>query len=209
MIYKYLKVATATSVLALGMAQAAHSAPILTISGEGVAAAEAAELQFLASFQPGSAVAEDFEAFSPAVDASQQSLVIASAVGSFSMDSPGSGGICDSSSIYTCDDGLAVLDDANSPFIGRFAMPTGSENWLDSMDAETATYSPTAGYNAVGFYLTDTNDQGGSFSIGGDTYDFANIFGGPNATGSVYYVTLFDGDGLSDMTFYANNSKDG
>ena len=93
-------------------------------------------------------------------------------VGSFTSAVPGSGGLCDSGP-YNCNGGLAVLNAGASPFSGRYSV--SGDNWLDSMDARQMVISPAAGFNAMGFYMTDPNDAGGRLSIGG--FDFMTVSG--------------------------------
>lgn len=207
----FLKAAMITGIIAAGAAQTAHSMPTYSVSGEGVDAATAAEAEFLASLDGFST--ESFEGYEVASgESGQMSPVNSDLVGSFSMDLAGSGGLCDAAtSAFSCGDGLAILDDITSPFTGRFAMPDQADNnnWLDSMDAQELTFTPSAGNNAIGFYLTDVNDVGGSMDLGGNGYMFDDILGGSLGTGSIFYITLFDSTELGAMTFYSNYSNDG
>ncbi|MFL1405306.1 PEP-CTERM sorting domain-containing protein [Marinobacter sp. M1N3S26] len=200
---QYLKPVAA--VLAIGVASAANAAPILNISGQGASAASAAEAAFLGSAQSGY-ITENFDDASYSVGTQAGTINSVAGVGSFSRVTAGSGGLCDTGS-YDCDDGLAVLDAATTPFTGRFSV--SPDNWLDSMDAMEMTISLTAGYNAIGFYMTDPNDAGGRFSIGGVDFSFTDVFGSSLGNGKVYYVTLFDAAGLDDISIYSNNPDDG
>jgi len=205
-------VKSATKLLAAGIALSisslASAVPVLTISGQGNAAASAAESAFLSSLV-GAAITENFDT-GYTVGAQSTSITSLAGVGSFASVTAGTGGACNSGS-YSCSAGLAVLDAGASPFSGRFAQ--SPDNWLDSMDAREMKISPTAGYNSMGFYMTDPNDSGGRFSIGdgvgGVNFNFSDIFGSSLGSGKVFYISLFDADGLGDLSIFSNNSDDG
>jgi hypothetical protein len=191
--------------IALSVSAWASAVPVLTISGQGSVAATAAEAAFLATLG-GSQITETFDTagYTPGA----QSLIINSAagVGSFTSVSQGSGGACDNGS-YNCSDGLAVLDAGTTPFNGRFSV--SPDNWLDSMDATEMKISPTAGYNAMGFFMTDPNDSGGRFDIGGVGFSFADVFGSALGNGKMFYITLSDTAGLGDVSIFSNAQGDG
>ncbi|WP_372994353.1 PEP-CTERM sorting domain-containing protein [Marinobacter sp.] len=192
--------------LLLGAFSWANAAPLLTVSAEGATAAGNARASFLASLQAGH-LTEGFED-NTRFSVGSQSITINSAagVGSFTSVLAGSGGRCDSSG-FNCNKGLAVLNHGATPFGGRFS--TSPENWLDSMDARILNIAPTAGYNALGFYMTDPNDAGGRFSIEVDGYMFGDIFGSALGNGKVFYLSLFDAQGLGDISIFSNNRNDG
>ena len=200
---KTLTKTLAALALATGAA-AASAAPILNISGQGLAAAQAAEAAFLGTLN-GGYITEYFDS-GYTVGAQSTSINSVQGVGTFTSNIAGVGGACDNGA-YNCADGLAVLDDGSTPFSGRFDV--SQPNWLDSMDAQSMTFAPAAGYNAMGFFMTDPNDAGGRFSIGGVDFSFANIFGGALGNGRVFYISLYDEDGLSPVTIYTNNRDDG
>jgi hypothetical protein len=181
-----------------------NAAPIFSISGEGLAAAQAAETGFL-NFLNAGYLTEDFDS-GYVVGAQSMTINSLAGVGSFTMDLAGTGGACDNPG-YDCNDGVAVLDSDESPFGGRFDV--SPKNWLDSMDAQELTYAATAGYTSVGFFMTDPNDAGGRFSIGGSSYSFGDIFGSGLGNGKVFYVTLYDETGIEDLTIVTNNGSDG
>lgn len=198
-----------TSIIATGLLFGACSwasaTPVLSISAQGGTAASQAETDFLASLG-GGYITEDFE--SGTYTPGSQSITISSiaGVGSFTSVTAGFGGLCDSGS-YDCDDGLAVLNAGTTPFGGRYSV--SGANWLDSMDAQELKISPAAGYNAMGFYMTDPNDAGGRFSIGGVDFNFADIFGSALGNGQLFYVSLFNAAGLGDVSIFSNNPDDG
>lgn len=191
--------------LALSASSLVSAVPVLQISGEGNGAAMAAEAVFLSTLG-GTAITETFDS---GYTVGAQSLTIDSVAApgtSFTSITQGVGGACNSGG-YSCSDGLAVLDSGASPFSGRFSL--SSPNWLESMDAQEMTISPTSGYNAMGFYMTDPNDSGGRFSIGGVDFSFNDIFDSALGNGKVFYISLFDVDGLGDVSIFSNANGDG
>eukprot|EP00163_Fabomonas_tropica_P029971 TRINITY_DN6623_c0_g1_i1.p3 TRINITY_DN6623_c0_g1~~TRINITY_DN6623_c0_g1_i1.p3 ORF type:complete len:243 (-),score=39.70 TRINITY_DN6623_c0_g1_i1:3870-4598(-) len=189
----------------MGAVSVVEAAPILNISGEGAAAAELAEANFLASLNAGPVITEGFEGFA---DGTQQNSFV-TAVGTFTQTLAGgvAGGACEPN----CADGLAVLSDLSSPFTGRFPAPdeAGNNQWLDSYDSQETTLTVLSGFNAIGFYMTDPNDVDGRMTVGGVDFSFADIFGQSNGDAEVYFISLYDEAGLGDIVFYANGIDDG
>lgn len=210
MISKIFKTAALTGTLALGAFSVAHAAPVISISAEGKAASEAAEAAFLMSLN--SYTTETFEGFAAATGSADQVASLNTAVGTFNFDAAGSGGACDSNG-FACADGIAVFGAAtNSPFGGRFPMPesVGNEQYLESMDAKEMSFTIAAGdYNTIGFYMTDPNDSGGRFDINGNGIAFADVFGSSLGNGRVFYIEIYDEDGINDFSILTNNSNDG
>lgn len=204
-----------TAIIAIGLLVGAGSwvsaAPVLSISAQGTTPAGIAENDFQATLN-GGYLTETFETFEqdgtiynvPGVQTT--TFTSPEGVGSFTSVVAGTGGLCGSGG-YNCNDGLAVLDIGSTPFNGRYSV--SGDNWLDSMDAREMTISPAAGFNAMGFYMTDPNDSGGRFSIGGVDFDFEDIFGSALGNGSIFYISLFDGAGLDDVSIFSNNPDDG
>lgn len=203
---KVFKKGFVAALVAAGAVSVAQAAPVLKVSAQGSAAAQNAEANFLAGLYPGSGVTETFEGLTVGA----QSGAIDTAVGTFTQNVAGTGGLCDAGG-YSCAGGLAVLDDANSPFNGRFATPegAGNSNWLDSFDSQVMTLTVDPGYTSIGFYMTDPNDMGGRLTVGGVTFTFDDIFGSAQPDGSVYYISLYDEAGLGDIVFYTNDESDG
>ena len=200
----------ATAIIATGLLFGACSwvsaAPILSVSPQSGGAAGQAESNFLATLS-GGYLTETFDN-NTFYNPGDQSVSINSqvGVGSFTSAVPGSGGLCDSGG-YTCTKGLAVLDAGTTPFSGRY--PVSGDNWLDSMDAREMSISPAAGYNAMGFYMTDPNDAGGRFSIGGMGFSFNDIFGTALGNGTIFYISIFDSAGLGGVSIFSNKPNDG
>ncbi|MDF0752152.1 PEP-CTERM sorting domain-containing protein [Marinobacter sp. 71-i] len=191
--------------LLVGACSWASATPVFSISAQGSTAAGQAETAFLASLD-GGYLTEDFESGSYTPGAQAPLINSVAGVGSFSREVAGSGGLCDSGS-YDCNAGLSILTAGTTPFGGRYSV--SGDNWLDSMDAKEMKIAPAAGYNAMGFYMTDPNDAGGRFSIGGVDFDFDDIFGSALGNGSIFYITLFDAAGLGNVSIFSNNPDDG
>ncbi|WP_165855289.1 PEP-CTERM sorting domain-containing protein [Marinobacter sp. JSM 1782161] len=190
-----------------GVASSANAALMLSVSGEGEAAAQAAESAFFSKLKSGY-LTEGFESYTAGTGS--QANTISTSVGDFTQDVAGTGGSCDDGG-FSCSGGVAILDAGSTPFFGRSAVPTGpdNDNWLDSMDSQEMTFSVLDGYNAVGFYITDPNDEGGYLTVSGMTFSYEALFGSSLDDGQVFYVSLIDTDGLGEITFYSNNESDG
>jgi hypothetical protein len=200
----------ATNLFATGLLFSAcalvSAAPILSISVQGGSAATQAETDFLATLG-GSHLTETFDDNTFYTPGDQATTITSQAgVGNFTSEEPGVGGLCDSGS-YNCAEGLAVLDAGTSPFSGRYSV--SGNNWLDSMDAKEMSIGPAAGYNAMGFYMTDPNDAGGRFSIGGVDFDFNDIFETALGSGKIFYISIFDAAGLGGVSIFSNDPDDG
>jgi hypothetical protein len=196
---------TAVKVLAAGIALSISSLvsamPTIKVSSPG-SDATAAETAFLATLNP------DFitETFDFGYTVGVQSLSISSLVGTFKSEVQGIGGACNNNG-YSCASGLGVLTDATSPFSGRSAQ-SGS-NWLDSFDAQEMSIAIGTGATSMGFFMTDPNDAGGSFQIGVNNFNFGDLFGTSTASGQVFYISLFDENGLGDVSILSNALGDG
>jgi hypothetical protein len=183
----------------------AESAPVVTVSAQGLAAATAAETAFLAGLS--ASVTESFEGFAPAV----YGAPLVTAVGTFQQTQLGN-------FIPECTDigcvGLAVLDDGLSPYSGRFAID--GDNWLDSNDSKKMKFTFASPVDSLGFYITDPNDVGAQVTITGvdgtaTQILLSNLFGGALSNGRVYYVTITGASDLTSITFKsnANHNNDG
>lgn len=194
--------------LAVGVATA-NAAPVLKISGEGAANANAAQASFLSTLQPGYAPPEDFESYDVATDFNDQMTSFATSVGTFDVTQPAFNSPTDSCNDegFQCGAGLAVLNADETPFNGRFA--TSPSQWLDSMDAQSVKFTPDADNNAVGFFMTDPNDAGGRFSIDGFDFAFSDVFGKSLGSGGLFYISLYDGEGLDSFEIHSNDPNDG
>lgn len=199
------RIKMAVTGLLVGTFSWVNAAPVLSVSGEGQHAAAEAEADFLGSLQAGY-LTEDFEHKDYSVGNQFTTIDSLAGAGSFKMTLAGYGGICEP----TCGDGLAILDEDASPFNGRYAV--SGKNWLDSMDAQSMMISPADGVTAMGFYITDPNDAGGRFTIGNLEYLFKDfeVFGASGlSNASIFYVTLYDEEGLAPLKIFSNNKDDG
>ncbi|WP_152206775.1 PEP-CTERM sorting domain-containing protein [Marinobacter changyiensis] len=190
----------------LGSVATVHAAPILSISAQGLSDAQAAEANFLAGLE-GGYTTETFDS-GYTVGATGQSLTINNVVGTgtFTSNVQGTSGVCNSQGL-ACSEGLAVLNSDNNQFGGRFAI--SGDNWLDSVDAQDMSLTLMPGQTSAGFFLTDPNDSGGLFEIGGSTWNAFSLLGNSSLNnGGVYYDSLYDAEGLTDISIRANNSDD-
>jgi hypothetical protein len=193
------------------------SAEALTIGfttpASSLAAATAAEATFLLGLS--GAITESFEGFEAGHTVGRPGSPFETAVGSFVQVARGStAGRC--AGLGNCR-GLAVLDAATSPYEGRFPMTggpsDGQSNWLDSNDSRRMRLDVLPGYRAVGFYVTDPNDQGGLLQVrvsgSSSLFNFPNLFVGAVPSGSVAYVWLTDPAGIDRVTFISHDPNDG
>lgn len=192
--------------LLYGACTLVSAAPILTISAQGGSAAAQAESDFRGTLA-GTYLTETFDDNSFYTPGHQATTITSQGgVGAFTSEVPGEGGLCGSGS-YDCTAGLAVLDSGTTPFSGRYSV--SGNNWLDSMDAKEMSIEPAVGYNAMGFYMTDPNDAGGRFSIGGVDFDFNDIFETSMGSGKIFYISIFDAAGLGSISIFSNDPDDG
>jgi hypothetical protein len=203
---KYL----AGAVAALCVAQA-HAYQSINVSLQGLTNAQNAEASFLASL-PSNKITETFEGF----NAGTQSGFFNTSVGTFRMVTPGSGGSCNSLG-YTCSK-IGILDNgitAADPFNGRFGISgVRGKNYLDSFDAVEMDFVLGTYADTVGFYVTDSNDVRGRFSVvladsSAIEYNFADIFGGDKPSGTVFYVSLYSSSGIAGLLFDKDTANDG
>lgn len=217
-----LKIAAGMAVVSAFTVSSAHATIMYSVSGPNPGDAEAAEQSFFDNMvQEGSAVTENFEDRDEFQAGTQQDSFDTD-VGTFTgiepgfeSDTSGSEGACNDDG-FSCDGGLAVLDDDTSPFDGRFAVPDeeGNNNWLDSMDYNEVRFDLIEGFNAVGFYMTDPNDQGGLMDISlsdgsSETIEIDDIFGGSQDNEDAFYLSFWSENDIDSMTFIANNQNDG
>lgn len=217
-----MKLALAKQLTGIALASAfsvsvANAAMIdVTVSGPGVAEAEAAETDFLAFLKD--TTTETFEGFTAATGSADQTTTINTSVGDFTQLQPGGdypSEACNDGG-FSCAGGLAILNADTSPFNGRYPMPDDveNENWLDSMDSQQMKFTLAGMYTAVGFYLTDPNDVGGIMNIlfadqTEGTLDLGAVFDPSLASGSAFYVGIMSDVAISSLTFYTNDENDG
>lgn len=203
----------APSVVALGLmlltGGSARAAVIIvgdatmTISAQGLVASQTAEQAFLMGL--GGFVTESFEGFT----AGTRADVISTAVGDFRQVDQGSGGLCGAN----CD-GL-LIDSLGSPpaYVGRF--PIDGDLWLDSNDSTESVWqrmgdAPTS----LGFFITDPNDQGARINVtvtdaSENSVTFMNVFGGALVSGTVFYITIGDPNGIDSINIFQRDEADG
>lgn len=195
------------AVILLSLGSQPVQAVSITVSGQGLAAAQAAEASFLTGLSH--VVTESFEGLA-ASNLAVKPLSFMTAVGSFTQMTPGHGGACEPT---TCT-GLSILNASTTPYSGRFAV--GGSRWLDSNDSMNLRWTPTAAglTTRVGFYITDPNDQGARMDIRATngslaSVHFDNVFGGALSNGRVFYVSVHDPEGLAGLHLLADDNADG
>lgn len=204
------------SVALLGSTSLAHAMPTYSISAEGLSNAQSAEQTFLNGYS--AIITETFNS-GYTLGLQQTSISSQSGQATFTSVTPGANGLCDAtkgSYSYKCDKGLAVLDKDASPFNGRFGVApyAPGNNWLDSMDAQELRIDLIGGYRGIGFYMTDPNDADGRFDIGSPSgevtsFYFNDIFGKDLGNKKVYYISLFDQNGIDSFSIFSNHEDDG
>ncbi len=181
----------------------AEAIPVVSVSAEGLAAANAAQAAFLSGL--GASTTESFETY--AVD---YYPALVTPVGTFSQvvagnDEP----LCSPH----CSDGLWVLDAANSPAWGRFA--TDGDQWLDTNDSqETLWTAPLSLPTRIGFFINDPDDAGGDFKLRawnglGVSSSLIDLVPDDQSSGRVFYVTISDPQGLKEIRIFSNDKNDG
>jgi len=182
----------------------AEAIPVVSVSAQGLAAANAAQAAFLAGL--GTSTTESFESYAVAY---YPALV--TSVGTFSQvvagnDEP----LCSPH----CSDGLWVLDAANSPAWGRFA--TDGDQWLDTNDSRETlwTAAPFPLPTRIGFFINDPDDAGGDFTLRawngvGGSSGLIDLVPDNLSSGRVFYVTISDPQGLNEIRIFSNDPNDG
>ncbi len=103
-------------------------------------------------------------------------------------------------------DQFTILDNADSPFSGRFDTTSGGNNWLDSNDITKVQLSTTQ--SVLYFFMTDVNDQGGVLTIktgDGTSYSFSS-----NAkNGDVYFVAIQSSGPIGTVQWLNSSRSDG
>jgi len=166
------------------------SASTITLTEEPtVSAANAAEsaLLSLANFES---------------DALGSYSTLTTGAGTFEVMSTSHGG--DKLSVGTHKDQFAILDAADSPFLGRYNTTLGGSQWLDSNDITGLELLTTD--NTLWFLVTDPDDQGGVLTIEtGNGTEMSFPTGLPN--GSLWLVEVQGVDG--SLRFVDSSRHDG
>lgn len=182
----------------------------ISVSDQGISAANAARDAFIAGL--GDFVSESFEGFSNGhIDAGTTGCVPACSDGV--LNTTGTG-------VFTDNDqsgdenggGLAIGPQGagtnNLP--GRDS--SEGDHWLDSGDSEDVlwtSYLPLG--DSIGFYIYDPNDQGGDLIVtatGGELAIYDDFLTG-NTNAFLYYVSIFDPDGIASIRFQSRDGRDG
>jgi hypothetical protein len=178
----------------------AEAVPIVTVLGDGsLAQAQAAESAYLSSLGGLSVVTEHFEGVAAGTYSGDPGSFVTS-VGTFGPVTAGNnstGQACGTK----CDDGLAILDAATSPYSGRFAVEGTDGNWLDSNDYKAMSWTPSTFVTSVGFFITDINDANALFGI-----QSFQPFSLKLANGLIFYMTVTDPDGIVGLDFLSDSA---
>ena len=186
------------------LAASAEAIPTVSVSPEGLSAANAAQAAFLAGLS--SSTSESFESYSVAYF-----HTLPTPVGTFSQvlagdDQP----FCSPH----CADGLWVLDAAHSPDWGRYA--TDGSKWLDTNDSRVTlwTAAPLPLPTRIGFFITDPDDAGGNFTLValnalGQSSGAIDLVPDNQGNGRVFYVSISDPLGLKQFKIISNDPNDG
>jgi hypothetical protein len=106
---------------------------------------------------------------------------------------------------------LLMIENSDTGEFGRQKAYTS--NWLDSNDAKQVTWEILDGYNALGFYLSDANDNGAQLRFIFDDGKATTLnFNKNQSNGNVAYITLVSDTIFSsvELRFDNNtNSADG
>jgi hypothetical protein len=179
----------------------AEAVPIVTVLGDGsLAQAQAAESAYLSSLGGLSVVTEHFEGVAAGTYSGDPGSFVTS-VGTFGPVTAGNnstGQACGTK----CDDGLAILDAATSPYSGRFAVEGTDGNWLDSNDYKAMSWTPSTFVTSVGFFITDINDANALFGI-----QSFQPFSLKLANGLIFYMTVTDPDGIVGLDFLSDTGS--
>jgi PEP-CTERM motif len=176
----------------------AEAGPIFTVLGDGsLAQAQAAESAYLSSLGGLSVVTEHFEGVAAGTYSGDPGSFVTS-VGTFGPVTPGNnstGQACGTK----CNDGLAILDAAMSPYSGRFAVEGTDGHWLDSNDYKAMSWTPSTFVTSVGFFVTDINDVNALFGV----QSFQPFSHGLN-NGQIFYITVTDSAGIGALQFLSD-----
>ncbi|MCH8551555.1 MAG: PEP-CTERM sorting domain-containing protein [Natronospirillum sp.] len=219
-------VAASAFALVAGTSQAAVISFSATYGSHTDGVAQAAEASFLSSLHS-SYITEDFNDLA-ALEAGASGdligetlgttdktrwLMAASSfdtkVGTFSMTAPapnpGSNNNIEEDKLMI--EGMASDGDVTGEY-GRFVNWDGG-NWLDSNDADKITWDISTGspFNALGFYLSDANDQGAQLKLNfadGTSTEYLQIM--PNlADKNLAYVSLTSSQTITSASLVFNN----
>ena len=199
---------------AIALASTTSQAALISFNFSDAANAES---QFLSSLV-GTKVTETFDGLgtSPFIGADEQNRwenrasSFNTAVGTFELTTPGTA----LGNPYN--DSLMIESRRTGEFGRQTIASSAKDFWLDSNDAERVTWTLgaplTGSFNAFGFYISDSSDQGAkltlSFSDGTTTDVSLPVF---NSNGNLGYVTVKSSVNIvgGSLTFINSNNRDG
>lgn len=213
--------AAAVVTLALVMTAGATglgAAPIINVYGghgsTGLDTAMAGYQSYLSLSAPSGRLSEDFNG--PGMVAGTQQTTFNTAVGDMSFSGGANGSSCNNADAgFVCGNGAGIVNISTSwgntgsdSYWGRMPVPVSADNqqYLDTLDMPTFSLTPTTGYNAIGFFITDPNDAGGNLKLNGQT-----LFDTGLSNKHTYWVSVIDWTGadLGVLNFDMHNRSDG
>lgn len=199
----------------ISWAGAAHASPIsLTVQEFGTDLAGARSALDGLTFGADEVVTEDFEGFNSGDLTEPNGLD--TAVGTFRRNGGLDGtGVCSGGDANCTSPG--ILNQAGSPFSGRFNTTVGGENWLDSNDVTELAWdieiAPDAGpeFNNIAFFITDMGDVNGTLTVQLQDGDLFSLDISDQPNGEINLITAaFSPDVVSAfMTFSNTKTFDG
>ena len=205
----FLLAGVASMALTVG---SAHAAPIsigVQDFGSNLSAAQNALAAATAGVS--NIVTEDFESFTSGdLTTNGPGNQLVTAVGTFDSIGANTGtGNCGNGDSSCASAG--ILNDAGSPFNGRFNTTVGGENWLDSNDVDKLTWEIgglSFSFNRIAFLMTDMGDVGGTLTLeltDGSTIS-TQISGQGNGTINLVEAS-FVPDAVSATLMFNNSSR--
>lgn len=167
---------------------------------------------FLGLSAPSARLVEDFNDET----APSQQLTFNTAVGDMSFSGNANGNSCNNPAAgFECGDGAGIVNisetwgtSGGDTYWGRMPVPESIDNlqYLDTLDMPSFSLTPTAGYNAIGFFITDPNDAGGNLKLNGQA-----LFDQGLSNNHTYWVSVIDwsGSDLGVLNFEMHNRSDG
>lgn len=127
---------------------------------------------------------------------------LATDVGTFSILPNGKS----STGVGTHHNEFTILNNATSPFSGRYDTTPGGANWLDSNDITALQLTTTS--DSLYFFITDVDDNNGQLKI--QTADGTTVLlPRGNKNGSIFFVGIQSSDPIGYVQWLESNQSDG
>lgn len=207
-------IASAVAVSAFGVGSVSANVIEHSVSGPNAGATD--EQAFKDTLAPGTDSTENFEGFDPNT---QKEEFEDTDVGTFTGSGGADGEACDNEDRgFSCTEGLGIVDvESGGDFEGRHPLPEQADNsqYLDSLDHQYMTFDVDEGNNAVGFFLTDPNDAGGTLNITlednteADPLDLNDILDGDKDNKDAFYLSFWAESDIESISLDAKSTSDG